>query len=189
VGTAEAAAMKPAIPLVFAIVLMGGCEDRVAPAEPTVPIGTETGQRAPPLRGRLPAADSFAVDTAAGGPTVLVFYRTIECGLCRVQLEQMQTHIPAYDRAGAQVVAVTLDPPSLSQAWIDQGQLEFPVVSVDSATFRAWGALPAEGGTPLPATYVLDPRGIVRFRHIGRNAADRTSDAEVVAILESLAST
>jgi peroxiredoxin len=168
---------------------LAGCRADAEPAGPVIPIGTELGQRAPAIAGRLPADEEFTVRMSDGSPVVLVFYRTIECGLCRLQLDQMQENLPAYQRSGAEVVAVTLDSPEASRSWLQQAGVLFPIVSVDSATFRSWGALAADETAPLPATYVLDGSGVVRFRHIGRNASDRTSDAEVVAILESLPDT
>jgi hypothetical protein len=39
---------------------------------------------------------------------------------------------------------------------------------------------------PLPASYLLDARGFVAFRHVGRNAADRASDLELLAALREL---
>jgi peroxiredoxin len=180
--------MRVTTRILLIAVLFVGCDSEAAPDPPAVPVGTEVGQRAPQLSGQLPAAEPFTIDVD-GTPTVLVFYRSFGCGLCRVQLEQMQRNIPAYDRAGAELIALTLDAPETSRAWMDQAQVEFPVVSVDSATFRAWGAFDADRPSPLPATYVIDSSGIVRFRYIGRNASDRTSDAEIVAVLEGLAGT
>ncbi|MQA92074.1 MAG: redoxin domain-containing protein [Gemmatimonas sp.] len=181
--------MQPTIRAILAVLLLGGCQERTEPEEPLALPGTEIGQQAPVLRGQLPSGDSLRVDSPPGNPTVLVFYRSIECGLCRVQLEQMQDNKAAYDRADAALVAVTLDPPNLSRAWIDDVSLDFPLVSVDSVTFRTWGAISAERAVPRPATYVLDGLGIVRFKHVGRNASDRTTDAEVIAILESVRGT
>ena len=169
--------------------MLAGCGSDPEPAAPAVPTGTEIGLLAPTITGRLPAGEELTVTTSSGSPVVLVFYRSIVCGLCRLQLEQMQQNLEAYLRSGAEVIAVTLDAPEVSRTWLEQASLGFPVVSVDSATFRNWGAMATDTALPLPATYVIDGSGLVRFRHIGRNASDRTSDAEVVAILESLPDT
>ncbi len=42
------------------------------------------------------------------------------------------------------------------------------------------------GGIGLPGMLVLDPEGTVVYRYVGRDFADRTTDAEVLAALRSL---
>ncbi|MEX2583007.1 MAG: peroxiredoxin family protein [Gemmatimonadota bacterium] len=166
--------------------VLAGCGGDVEPAAPAIPLGTAVGQRSPALDGTLPDGAAFSAQNLQGSPTVIVFYRSVDCGLCRVQLEQMKTNLSAYQRVGADLIAVTLDPPEVSSGWLEQAELGFPVVSVDSSTFETWGAMEPERPVPLPATYVIDEAGVVHFRHIGRNASDRTTDAEVVSVLEQL---
>lgn len=161
------------------------CDDRVSAEVEALPEGTGVGERAPPVRGASADGESFAIEGRPASPTVLVFYRSADCGLCRVQLEQTQQHMPAYRRQGSRVVAVTLDPPEVSRGLAERMELDFEIVSVNEAAFEAWGALDA-AGAPLPATYILDRDGVVRFRHIGRNASDRTSDAELLTLLEQI---
>jgi len=173
---------------VAALVLagLGGCGTDSEPAAPPLPVGTEPGQRAPAIAGLTPTGEEFTIQTARGAPLVLVFYRSIECGLCQLQLEQMQSNLAAYRRSRAEVAAITLDEPARTREWVERASLAFPVISVDTAAFRLWGALASDDSRPLPASYVIDGSGVIRFRHIGRNAADRASDAEIVTILESL---
>ena len=65
--------------------------------------------------------------------------------------------------------------------------LTFPLVSVDSAVFRMWGAMDAQEELPLPATYVLRSDGLIHFRHIGRNASDRATDPGLIVVLQQMA--
>ena len=153
---------------------------------PPPAVGTEPGQRAPELDGIVGDGSDFTLPERPDRPTVLVFFRSTSCGLCRLQLQRMEMNLPAYERGGSRVVAVTLDAPERAVANLEGAALGYPVVSVDSAAFERWGTFAGDGAAPLPATYIVDERGIVRYRHIGRNASDRTTDAEVVAFLESL---
>lgn len=166
--------------------VLAACSSSAEPA-PQIPIGTEVGERAPELAGMLHANEPFALSTGgAGVKTVLVFYRSANCGLCRTQLEQLQQYLPAYRRQGARVVAVTLDPPEVSRTLAEQAGLEYDLVSVDAETFTAWGVMTQELGGPMPATYIVDGEGLVRYRRIGRNAADRTTDPELLTIVSGL---
>jgi peroxiredoxin len=174
--------------LLLSIVLAGfaaGCQSEADPG-PRLPLGTQVGERAPELQGQLAAGEGFTLADAVGRESVLVFYRSAQCGLCRVQLEQLQQNLTAYERQGARVVAVTLDDPEVSRTLAEQMNIGFSLVSVDSTTFERWQVLDRQQGMPLPASYVIDRSGVVRFRHIGRNAADRTSDAELLTVLERI---
>lgn len=170
------------------IAVFAGCAtEPEADAVPEIPVGVEEGLRAPAIAGVLPGGEEFELPSPIDHSTVLVFYRSAECGLCRLQLTQIQANLEGYDGQDFQVVAITLDSPARSQALVESSGLGYPIVSVDSATFRDWGALNG-ANAPVPATYVIDDDGIIRFRHIGRNAADRATDADVMTIVYRLAS-
>src|SRR5690606_13741441 len=125
-------------------------------------------------------------DLGSGMPTVVTFLRSVDCGLCRHQLRQMSENRTGYTQLGVRLVAVSLDPPEHNRAFEDNGELGFDLLSVEPAVFREWGILDPESGTPLPATFIVDEQGVVRHRHIGRNAGDRMRDAEVLTLLGSI---
>lgn len=171
--------------LVTAFLATTGCGGQAEPA-PEVPVGTEEGLRAPELHGLRDDGSEFSSGFADGRPAVLVFYRSANCGLCRVQLVDLERNYGAYVEEDAEVLGLTLDPPQQNLSLTDELGLSFDVISVDTTTFREWGALSESGGTPLPATYVIDGSGLVRFRQIGRNAGDRATDADVVTVLHRI---
>jgi peroxiredoxin len=173
------------LPLCLLAVLTAGCAP-ASEAPPERPAGIQVGNRAPELSGTLANGDSFRLADEAGGRHVLVFYRGLHCGLCRVRLEQLGTNLSGYERQGARVVAVTLDSPESSRALAEQLDLRFSILSTDSLAFETWGILHPETGLPMPAAYVVDTDGVVRFRHVGRNAGDRVTDAGLITLLRSL---
>jgi peroxiredoxin len=173
----------------LALVLLAGCErpGGTIAADPSLPVGTETGNRAPPLVGTLAAGERFQLEPdRRSRATVLVFYRGLHCGLCRERLRELEAHRGAYADAGARVFAVTLDSPEEAARTPQQLNLGFPVVRVDSAAFAEWGVLDTDSGVALPASVLLDQQGVIRYRHVGRNAADRARDIELLAALQSL---
>lgn len=165
---------------------LSACNGQSAPPAPEIAIGTEEGLRAPELRGLRGDSSTFVASFAEGRPAVLIFYRSADCGLCRVQLLDLQRNFSAYSDENAEVLGITLDSPQRNLVLEEDLALPFDLISVDTATFRAWGALSDSSGAPLPATYVVDPQGIVRFRQIGRNASDRASDADLVTVLHRI---
>jgi peroxiredoxin len=164
---------------------LAGCGGGAGPPV-ELPLGTSVGDRAPELTGILPGGRAFQLDPAGAAHTVLLFYRSAQCGLCRLQLEQAQHNLDAYRRQGARIVALTLDPPELSQALLVELPLQFDLVSVPRSVFVSWDAVEPASGVPLPATFVLDRAGRIEFRHIGRNAADRTTDAGLLTLLQAI---
>lgn len=167
--------------LTLMVAACGGSEEDDAP-----PIGFEVGNRAPGLEGADVEDQPFRIVPGGGAAQVIVFYSSASCGLCQVQLERMQQNLPAYERENASLFAVSLEPPASSREFRDRAGITYPIVSVDSATFNAWAPIDSVAGTPLPASYILDGSGMVVFRHIGRNASDRTTDAGMISILSEL---
>jgi peroxiredoxin len=169
--------------LTLLVCIVGACR---SPAEipPELEVGTEVGLRAPALVGETFDGGTFALES--GAPTVLVFYRSAQCGLCRVQLSEIERHLPAYQGRGVRAVAFTLDPADVSRRLLQDMTMSFPVVSVDTASFALWNAIDPETGAVMPVTYILDADGVVRYQHLGRNASDRALDAELLTVLETL---
>jgi len=141
---------------------------------------------APDLRGIDSRGGSFALEALRGAAVVLVFYRSHACPLCRERLAALAAHLDAYTSAGARVVAITPDPPDIAQRTAAELGLSLPVVSVDRAVLERWGVWPPTEEAPRPAAVVLDRDGRIRFRHLGRTAADRASDLQLLAVLERM---
>jgi peroxiredoxin len=118
--------------------------------------------------------------------TVLVFYRSYHCGLCRERLRDIEQHLDDYRSARAHVIALSPDSLPLVRRAADELGLTFPVVAADAESLREWEVFAGDEALPLPASYLLDQRGVVAFRHVGRNAADRASDLELLAALREL---
>jgi peroxiredoxin len=171
--------------LLLMTALLVACERGGSAPPPDVPSGTEVGQAPPPLTGRLPSGEEYTHTHGRGERTVVLFYRSETCGLCRLRLEQLQENLSAYRSLRAEVVAVTLDPPELSARTAERLGGDLRIVSVDSTVFAGWDVLEAERRAPLPGAYVLDDRGVVIFRHLGGHAGDRISDATLLTILET----
>jgi peroxiredoxin len=167
------------------LLFLAGCERSGVEALPEAPPGTDVGQLAPELVGTAPSGEAFARDQTRGWRTVVLFYQSETCGLCRRRLEQLHTNLSAYEAVRARVVAVTLDPPELAARTAERLGGELSIVSVDPAVFDAWDVLEEGRSAPLPGAYILDDRGVVIYRHLGVHAGDRISDAMLLSVLET----
>jgi len=169
--------------LLPALLLLSGCGPE-AEVIPELPVGAEVGYRPPPLHGTLADGSIFMLAAIPTQPVVMVFYQSASCGLCRVQLGDLQRNLGGYRQQGVEPIAVTLDSPESSRQLVADLGLQFAVVSVDPGTFDSWRAM--KDGVTLPATYIVDRQGVIRYRHIGRNASDRALDAEILTVIATL---
>ncbi len=142
------------------------------------------------------------------GPVVLSFYRGVWCPYCSTELRALQAKLPEITAAGATLVAISPQTPDSSLTTAEKFELAFPVLSdVGNVVADSFGLvhslpeslrelyesfgfdLPGRNGDetfrlPLPATYVVAPDGVIKWRFVDSNYTKR---AEPDAIITSLA--
>ncbi len=147
------------------------------------------------------------------GPVILTFYRGAWCPYCNLQLKMLRESLPHFQRHGGQLVAVTPQRPDKSLAQVEKDHYSFEILSdLDSAVMQAYGLyfeVPAdlsevyknklgvdlaeyngEGRQvlPIPGTFVIDTRGIVRGAFADTDYRKRMEPAEIVRVLETMPS-
>ncbi len=169
------------------------------------------GDRAPDFA--LPDAMGDRVrlsDLLADGPVVLTFYRGAWCPYCNTQLRDYQQTLGAIEDAGATLIAVSPQTPDGSMTMQERNGLTFPVLSdvgnrvsrdyglvyqVDDETRQRYEAVGIDlaevNGTdtwelPVPATYVIDPEGVIRFAFVEEDYTQRATTGDVLGALERL---
>lgn len=144
------------------------------------------------------------------GPLVLVFYRGGWCGYCSLQLRAWHQRADDLTRLGATLLAISPQTPDHSMRTAEDNQFTFTVLS-DSNLEAANGfelafTLPPElvsfygsVGTdipvlngnglwvlPVPATYVIDEDGRIRFAHIEEDIRKRAEPGDVLRVIEDM---
>ena len=144
------------------------------------------------------------------GPVVLTFYRGGWCPYCNIELRALQSALPQIRGHHATLVAVSPQTPDQSLSTAEKNELEFPVLS-DSGNkvAREYGIvftlpealrpiyenfgieLPAHNGDesfdlPVPATYVIDGEGKVRYAFVNADYRQRAEPSDIVAALAEL---
>ncbi|MGW2565992.1 peroxiredoxin-like family protein [Streptomyces sp. NPDC001537] len=160
----------------------------------------------PTATGQTVSLDSLLTD----GPVVLTFYRGAWCPYCNIALRSLQHHHEAITARGARLVAVSPQVPDESLTLTEKHALAFDVLSdIGSHTAKQYGLafdLPDDLAAvydklgfdlqrvndghprtlPLPATYVIDREGTIRWAFVDTDYTTRAEPADILAALDAL---
>jgi len=151
-------------------------------------------------------------DLLAEGPVVISFYRGAWCPFCNLELRALQEALPRMQELGATLVAVSPEKPEGGLEATDKNKLTFPVLSdFSNKVARQFGIVFQVGPElqdfsknafkndlalrngedsyqlPVPATFVIDSDGIIRFAHVEVDyMTGRAEPAAVVTALEAI---
>lgn len=146
------------------------------------------------------------------GPVVINFYRGEWCPYCNLELRAFQNLLPEFKQVGATLVAISPELPDHSLNVTEKHSLEFSVLSdVGNNVSRQYGLvftldaslqplyqsfgidIPANNGDnsyelPLPATYVIDQSGRIRYAFADADYTQRAEPQDVLAVVNEVAS-
>lgn len=169
---------------------------------------------APAPRFSLPAATGETVTLdglLAEGPVVLTFYRGAWCPYCNIALRALQRQHEEITARGARLVAVSPQIPDESLSLAEKHGLAFDVLSdLGSDTAKQYGLafdLPDDLAAvydklgfdlqrvnaghprtlPLPATYVIDRSGVIRWSFVDPDYTARAEPSAILTALDELA--
>ncbi len=149
-------------------------------------------------------------DLLTRGPVVLTWYRGGWCPYCNIQLRGLLQAEPKIREQGAILVAVTPELPDMAADTVKRNELTFVVLTdkgndvarqykivyrvpdAMSATMKAFKVdLAKRNGDasdelPLSVTYVLDPKGVIRWAFVDADYRKRAEPADVVEALRAL---
>ncbi|MDA1193360.1 MAG: peroxiredoxin family protein [Candidatus Poribacteria bacterium] len=137
-------------------------------------VGNEVGNMAPDFMLASVGGANVSLDDYDGETLVLVFYRGNWCPFCHNQLATLQEEMAKFDAAGAKIVAISPDELEFATATAEAEGLTFPVLSdTTRETVKSYGVFHDAINGSLPATFVIDRTGIIRWKYIGKNKQDR----------------
>ena len=93
---------------------------------------------------------------------------------------------------GGRVLAISVDPPELSRAVVEEDGLAFSILAdTDRAVIESYGLVHAGGGPEgtdiaLPAQLLVAPDGRIAWSHVARRIQDRASPAQTLEAIERL---
>jgi peroxiredoxin len=146
-------------------------------------------------------------DLLKKGPLVICFIRGRWCPFCVGQMEAMNAIYPEIQKSGGSLVAISPQTMHQSSLMADQHELHFPLLSdAQGNTARQFGLayrvpeyqqeiykrvfvnLPFVNGgdsweLPIPATYVLNGDGIIRYSSANPDYTDRPEPDDIAGFL------
>jgi peroxiredoxin len=172
------------------------------------------GQSAPDFT--LPDAFGKPVslkELRAQGPVVISFYRGEWCPFCNLELRGFQEVLPKMQELGATLIAISPEKPGRGVLVTEKNRLLFPVLSdFGNTVARQFGIVFRIGNEvrvfmnnefkndiavrngeesyelPVPATYVVDTKGVIRFANVDVDfMTGRAEPQAVIAALEAIA--
>ncbi len=142
------------------------------------------------------------------GPLVISFYRGGWCPYCNVELRALQKVLPEIKANSATLLAISPELPDHSLSTQKKNELEFSVLSdPGNQVAKKFGLvfeldtrlaplfkesfgwdLEAINGVekvelPIPATYVVDPKGVIQYAFVETDYTLRAEPEKILAIL------
>jgi peroxiredoxin len=193
--------------------VIAGDVERVRTAG-TIDAALKVGQVAPEVT--LPDAFGNPVSVSAllaRGPVVVSFYRGEWCPFCNIELRALQQALPKMEQLGATLIAISPEMPDHGIVAAEKNKLTFPVLSdFGNKVARQFGIVFQIGQDlkefsknafkndialrngedsyelPVPATYVVDTSGVIRFAHVDVDyMTGRAEPGEVISALKAIA--
>jgi peroxiredoxin len=99
-----------------------------------------------------------------GKPVVIVFYPFTFTGTCQGELCEIRDDPSAFERGGAQVLAISCDSRHSQRIWAEEQGFTFPVLSdfwPHGEVARAYGVFNEALGCANRATFMIDKNGTV----------------------------
>jgi len=149
-------------------------------------------------------------EETAKGPVVLIFYRGIWCPFCNLELKAYQRILDDIKAASSQLIAVSPQIADYSKFVQEKNELSFHILSdLQNQTAEKYNlkfklpeyvhdiyrSLDISFDTfngdnswelPVPATYIIDKRGIIRSANVDADYKKRMEPNEVLHLLQSL---
>ncbi|HTN51671.1 MAG TPA: peroxiredoxin [Anaeromyxobacter sp.] len=150
------------------------------------------GDRAPALEARGVCGRGEEMDVSlaslAGRWAVVFFYPRDFTVVCPTEILELSKRARELRDLSAEAIAISVDDVETHRRWIAErlGEVAFPLAAdPDRVISQAWGALLEAQGVAGRATFLVDPRGVVRHAcyhdlDVGR------SISELLRVLEAL---
>lgn len=180
-------------------------------AESNMAKGLSIGEQTPDFTLKDPTGVSITLyEELKKGPVILTFYRGGWCPYCNLELRAYQRVLKDITAAGGQLIAISPQTPDSSLTTKEKNELEFLVLSDTNGSvaenynlifklpdyqikiYKEHGAdLTMHNGNdtwelPVPATYIIDRSGKIRFASADPDFTKREEPTRMVELLKEV---
>lgn len=134
----------------------------------TCPMALQPGDQAPDFALKSKQGDDFQeykLTDHRGKPVVLLFFPAAFSGVCQQELCDVSANLGRYNEVNAQVLGISVDSPFAQEAWANQNDIKFPLLSdYNREVTKAYGVeldFLGMGIASKRAVFVLDGEGKV----------------------------
>lgn len=152
----------------------------------------QVGERAPDFTLHRTLQERVSLKDFVGKRTVvLLFYPLDWSPVCTKEMEAFREHTQALERSGAQVLGISVDSPFSHEAWAEKLGITFPLLSdYNREATRKYGVVHEDlaglKGVAKRSVFVIDRRGIIRYRWVSEDPAKEPDYAAVQAAVKAL---
>jgi peroxiredoxin len=134
------------------------------------------------------AGERLSLSDYRGQPIILVFYPADWSSVCGDQLSLYNEVLPLFKEHGAQPIAISVDGVFCHQAFSEQLNLQFPLLSdfePKGAVARSYGVYDPQKGLNQRALFVIDQEGIIRWSYVSPSGVNPGAEG-ILSALESV---
>ena len=151
----------------------------------------DVGSRAPDFTLISHERQPVTLSSARGRPAVLAFFPAAFSSICTKELCTFRDSMATLNRAGAQVLGISVDTPFALKAFHDDQGLTFPLLSdFNKDVIRQYGVFNEDmiglKGIAKRAVFVLDGDGVVRHSEVLEDARNEPDYDKVFDALAAL---
>jgi peroxiredoxin len=141
-------------------------------------MGLNVGDQAPDftLKSKRGDLEDVMLSSFRGGKNVvLLFFPLAYTSVCTDEMCSVSGGLSDYDDLNAQMLGISVDSPFAQEAWADQNNLSFQLLSdFNKEVSAAYGAqyqdLLGFKGVAKRAAFVVDKEGIIRYAEVSEDA-------------------
>lgn len=150
------------------------------------------GSKAPDFTLKSKTADGLKdiklSDNFGKKQTVLLFFPLAFTGVCTQEMCDTTAGLGAYEKLGADVIAISVDSPFAQEAWATANKIKLTIVSdLNKETTKAYGVLfpglAGIGDTSARAAFVIGKDGVIKYAEQTPTPKDLPNFAAVQAAL------